>query len=301
MRGMTSTGKNGPQDAPQSRSQAKASRREQMRQEMLRRQAAEQRKARLRTAGVVALVVVIGVAIAVGLTISINGKKDDKAAPSGPAPASVISAITGVSSSVIDAVGKGSSSASPSPLSGAPALTADGKPRVLYVGAEFCPYCAAERWSVVNALSRFGTFTGLGQTSSSSSDVYPNTPTLSFHGATYKSDYLSFTGVEQTDRDKQPLDTLSSADAKIFSTYNPQGGIPFIDYGGTSATSGAGYDPGILQGKTHQQIAAALSDPSSDITKAIIGQANVVTATLCQLTDQKPATVCDAAGVKAAA
>jgi len=52
--------------------------------------------------------------------------------------------------------------------------------------------------AVVVALSRFGTFTNLGVTSSASNDVYPNTPTLSFHGATYNSQYLSFTGVETT-------------------------------------------------------------------------------------------------------
>ena len=40
-------------------------------------------------------------------------------------------------------------------------LTADGKPLVLYVGAEYCPYCAAERCAMVQALSRFGTFSNL--------------------------------------------------------------------------------------------------------------------------------------------
>jgi len=300
MRGMTSTGNNDPQDAPQSRNRAKASRREAMRAQMLQQQAAARRKERMRLIGGVVLVLVVIAAIAIGITVA-NRNNDDTAAPSGPAGTGVISAITDVPASVVDTVGKGTSATAPTALSGAPALTADGKPRVLYVGAEFCPYCAAERWSVVNALSRFGTFTGLGQTSSSSSDSYPNTATLSFHGASYTSDYLSFTGVEETDRDQHPLDTLSDADSKIFKTYNPQGGIPFIDYGGRFTSSGAGYDPQVLQGKTHQQIADALKDPSSDITKAVVGQANVLTATLCQLTDQKPAAVCTAPGVKAAA
>ena len=40
---------------------------------------------------------------------------------------------------------------------GQPALTSGGKPEILYVGAEYCPYCAAERWAMVVALSRFGT------------------------------------------------------------------------------------------------------------------------------------------------
>ena len=41
------------------------------------------------------------------------------------------------------------------------------------MGAEFCPYCATERWSVVMALSKFGTFSHLVGTTSSSTDVDP--------------------------------------------------------------------------------------------------------------------------------
>ena len=45
------------------------------------------------------------------------------------------------------------------PVTGCPAaLTGpSGSPELFYYGAEYCPYCAAERWSVVIALSRFGT------------------------------------------------------------------------------------------------------------------------------------------------
>lgn len=296
---MTSTGNNGPQDGSQSRSQAKASRRAQLHQEMLRQQAAARRKAQLKTAGMVAVVVLVIAAIVIAVVLNTRG--DDEAAPSGPATGDVIGAVTSVSTSTIDAVGKGTSQTAPKAITDQPAMTADGKPRVLYAGGEFCPFCAAERWSVVNALSRFGTFTNLGQTSSTGNDVYPNTATLSFHGASYTSDYLSFTGVELTDRDQQPLDSLSAADQKIFDAQNPDGGIPFIAYGGRFTASGAGYDPQVLQGKTHAEIADALKDPDNDITQAIVGQANVITATLCQLTDQKPAAVCNAAGVKAAA
>ena len=46
---------------------------------------------------------------------------------------------------------------------------------MLYIGAEFCPYCAAMRWSMAVALSRFGTFTPLHGIHSSSTDVDPST------------------------------------------------------------------------------------------------------------------------------
>ena len=97
----------------------------------------------------------------------------------------------------------------------APALTAGGKPRFLDISAESCASCAVERWPIVVALSRFGAWSDLSATLSPSGELYPNTPTLTFHGATYKSRYLSFTGVETRGRDKEngvyeTLDTLSA-------------------------------------------------------------------------------------------
>jgi hypothetical protein len=53
----------------------------------------------------------------------------------------------------------------------------------------------------------------------------------------------------------------------------------------------------VLQGKTMEQIAAALSDPNSDIAKSIDGAANLFTAGLCQLTNNQPANVCTAAPI----
>ena len=71
-------------------------------------------------------------------------------------------------------------------------LTSDGKPRIVYLGAEYCPYCATERWAMVNALSRFGTFKNLKITTSSATDVDANTPTFSFYGSTFTSPYIKF-------------------------------------------------------------------------------------------------------------
>jgi len=40
---------------------------------------------------------------------------------------------------------------------------------VSYVGGEYCPYCAIQRWALLVALSKFGSFTNLdGQVISSS-------------------------------------------------------------------------------------------------------------------------------------
>jgi hypothetical protein len=183
---------------------------------------------------------------------------------------------------------------------------------VLYVGAEYCPFCAAERWPMVVALSRFGTWTGLAGTESGAKDVFPSTQTLSFHGAKFTSDYLTFAGFE-TQTNKQvggqyaPLDKLPAADQKIFDTYNQPpyvesaGGIPFANIGGKYVTSGASFSPELLEGKSRAEIAAALSDPTSDIAKAVVANANVLTAAICKATGAKPADVCTSAGATAGA
>ena len=71
--------------------------------------------------------------------------------------------------------------------------------------------------------------------------------------------------------------------------------------GGSYLSAGASLDPQLLAGKSHRQIAAALSDPASPIALAVDGSANVITAALCKVTGQQPAEVCSATGVTAAA
>jgi hypothetical protein len=232
-------------------------------------------------------------------------------AGTGAASAKVVDAVTSVPATTLDEVGVGAAQGAPTKID-APALTADGKPKVLYVGAEYCPFCAAERWPVIVALSRFGTWSNLAASSSASDDVFPDTPTLSFHGATYTSDHLAFTGVETSTNTRvggqyEPLDELSPADQKIFETYDrppytagSPGGIPFLDIAGEYAFAGASYSPEILAGKSRAQIAAALADPADPIGQAVNGSANVLTAALCEATGGAPTTVCSAPGVKAA-
>jgi hypothetical protein len=210
-----------------------------------------------------------------------------------------------VPSSVLDAIGRGSLTTAPTALHGS-ALTADGKPRVLWVGADYCPYCAAEGWPLAVALSRFGRLTSLGEVSSSPTEVYPNTASISFHGASYTSTLISFTGVETrgteiVNGNYAPLDTLSPADQAIFNRLAPAGALPFLDIGGSYLISGASFDPGILQGKTQARIAADLSDRTSAIARAVDGTANMITAAICRTTANKPASACLSTGVTAAA
>jgi hypothetical protein len=274
--------------------------------------AARQRRILLATAAIGAVIVVVGGLVLFSLVNNGDGKGTTTATPkSSTLPASVLADVTSVPTANSDKVGAAGVTSVPASIK-APALTANGKPRVLYVGAEYCPYCAAERWPVVVALSRFGTWSGLGATTSSAQDVFPSTPTLSFHGAKFTSDVVAFSGYEtQTNKavggKYPPLDTLPAEDQKIFDTYNKPpyvasaGGIPFINIAGKYVVSGASFDPGLLAGKTRAQIAAALADPTSAIGKAVLANANVLTAAICQATGNQPTTVCTSAGVKAGA
>ncbi|TCO35735.1 uncharacterized protein DUF929 [Kribbella steppae] len=270
---------------------------------------AERRKRLLIAFGAVAAVVIVVVGLVVVRLA--GGGQQAAAGPSGSADAQIVSALAAVPSTTFDEVGTAGVQGGPAAIN-ASALTADGKPKVLYIGAEFCPFCAAERWPVAVALSRFGAFGNLGTTHSAGDDVYPNTPTLSFHGATYTSQYLAFTGVETTTNEKvgdqyAPLDTPSAADQQTFETYNQPpyvksgGSIPFIDIGGKYVSSGATYSPEILAGKTQAEIANALKDPSSPIARAVDASANLYTAALCQVTGNQPGNVCTSAAVTAAA
>jgi hypothetical protein len=209
--------------------------------------------------------------------------------------------------SVLDQVGAGKAITPPKALpSGTPALEQDGKPQILYIGAEYCPYCATERWPLVVALSRFGSFTNLGGTESAPApEVFPQTPTFTFHGATYVSDVLSFAGVETNTNQRDPsgggytaLDQATAAqqalvqqfDVNPYST-NP-GAIPFLLIGNRFVSVGASYDPSVLEGLTRDQIARALSDPTSPVAQSVDGAANVLTAAICQATGGAPSSVC---------
>ncbi len=272
----------------------------------------EQRRRLLLAGGAFVLVLVI-----IGALVLVNAMSGGSSTPTASASAGsssaqaasadIVNDISSVPQSTFDAVGVGTASDFPTKAN-PPGTPASGNPRVLYVGAEFCPFCAAERWPMAVALARFGTWSGLGLTTSSASDEFPNTPTLTFHGATLTSSGLTFQGYETTTnqplaggRGYQPLDTLSAADQAIVTAQNSNGSIPFVSFDGQYIQSGASYSPSVIAGKTQAEIAAALSDPKSPISQAIVGAANVLTAAICATTDQQPANVCTSSGVKAGA
>ena len=173
-------------------------------------------------APVVAVLAVVAVLVVVKLTTGGSTVKSGQKTTT--AQSAVVKDVTTVPAAVLNTIGVGTVTTNPIVIKSDP-LTENGKPLVLYVGAEYCPYCATERWGVAVALSRFGTFANLGQTTSSPGDVYPSTASLSFHGATYTSSTIAFTGKELESNQAAngsytKLDKLTAAEQKIFDTYD---------------------------------------------------------------------------------
>lgn len=210
----------------------------------------------------------------------------------------VLSSITSLDPSLFAAISKGSANAQPYPLTGVSPLTGiSGKPIVLYVGGDFCPYCAAQRWALILALSRFGSFGHLDPLVSSEGNV----PTFTFHQADpYTSAYLQLDATEVSDNQGQVLDSLDPDLQQVFNTYNrppyvgSTGSIPFLDVGNRFISVGSYFPPDLLVGHSYQDIATQLHDPSSEIAQGVVGAANLLTAEVCIVTTNQPATVCTA-------
>jgi hypothetical protein len=268
--------------AASAREKAAASRAQQQREDQRRRAIA-----------ILASVVVIAVVAGVIAFIAINHKS--KSGPATAASASVISQLTSVPAPVTDATGAGTAIAAPESIQGGTALDAHGKPTLLYIGAEFCPFCAAQRWALVEALSRFGTFHGLKQITSSEDKI----STFTFTDATYTSKYLNFDAKEQAGQNREPLQKLTSVENTQWNKYLLPGqsgpGYPFLDFNGSYVSPAPMIDPKVVIGKTWSQIAGSLKTESSPVAQAINGAANLTTAAICKLTNNQPATACTAA------
>jgi hypothetical protein len=274
--------------------------------------------------GAVALVVVIIGALFI-VKVTSSSSPNLTYTPVTPAPAQVVADVTTIPLSTWNKVGVSSQFpvSKPTVLSGQSPMTLNGKtPAMLYYGAEYCPYCAAERWVMAATLARFGTWTNLQITASSHSDVYPATNTFSFHGATLDSPYITFSGIEQCTNIPDPSNTGCSGytnlqsptkeEAAILTKYSSSkflpnastsGGIsfPFVDVNNGALFSGASYDPQILAGQTWSNISSGLSDPTNPTTQAILTAGNYMSASICHATHGQPGDVCTSSGVQAAA
>jgi len=193
------------------------------------------------------------------------------------------------------------------PVTGAP-LTQHGKPEALYVATEYCPYCAMENWPLIVALSRFGKFTGLATSRSPEFEHIAPVDSWTFYGSHYTSRYLSFVPVElysnilanpKANPDEREsyrkLQRLTPAQQATFARYDKTGSTPFLDFGNSAVQIGSGsISPQLMAGKSWQQIAAALRQPKTGLGTALLDEADSLTAEICLLTGNRPASACPA-------
>ncbi len=264
----------------------------------LRRRGQRRRQRRLLGGSTAVLLVAAVVAIAV---LSPSSPKPVGNPGSSSSLTSYIQKGVAVTDSTLEAVGLPPTVTAPNSVPDGTSLTQDGKPVVVFVGAEFCPYCALERWALVVALSRFGTFSNLGETiSSSSTDVYPGLKSWSFDGSSFASSSLVFSPAEiysstpnSTGNGYEPLQSLTPLQSQAWTAYASRG-YPFIDIGGKYVALGASANPGVLQNLSLDQIASQLDDPSSAVARAVDGTANYLIAAMCSVTSSSAAPLCTA-------
>jgi len=233
-----------------------------------------------------------------------------------PASSSLLSTLASVPASVFDTVGVSSPTIPVTPphaeggttplwqatVGGAPPL-----PVVFFYGAEFAPYAAVERWPLVLALSRFGTFHQLGLMQSSSTTAFANLSTFTFWNVSYASRYVVLESVERyssldpTGARYLSLETPDARQSAAIAAYGTSApAFPLLDVANRYALSGAGFSPAVLAGLTQDQIAGYLTTPAAPLTQAVVSAANEITAAICSVDGNNPDGVCESKAVLAA-
>lgn len=95
------------------------------------------------------------------------------------------------------------------------------------------------------------------------------------------------------------LEELSAAEQALIAQYDPLCQMPFLDVANSFITVPHSYStPQVIQGMSWQQIAAALTNPNTEVAQSIDGAAVILTAEICEVTGAQPSSVCDAPAVE---
>jgi Domain of unknown function (DUF929) len=274
--------------------QAKLRARERIAAERAARKRAEARRRLLIASATIIAVLAVALAL---VSIGLTATPARPVASESQASSAVVRQVTSVPAALLARV---SDSQAITPLqtvrTSGPPLRIGGKPAIVFVSEESCPFCAAERWSVAVALSHFGTWSHLGSTTSSATDVYPDTATLSFRTAVYQSTELTLRTTELADNAGRPLQAQTPLDTRLIDAFDvppyvnsadQSGAVPFLDIANRYILAGAQYNPQILAGLSAAQIASQLSNPSSPVAQAIDGSARIIIAAIDQVLHTK--------------
>jgi len=245
---------------------------------------------------IIVLVVVAAIIVVIGVSYSLYSLTVKRSDLDGkPVSAAIYASMTQVASSssygpdnscLISACGN---VASPVKSATGAAYTSGGKPIVLYIGGEFCPLCAFQRWPLAIALMRFGNLTGLEYMQSASDDADPNTYTFSFLTAHYTSQYVVFQSYEQEDVNHAPLQTVPLNYTTEFNSY---GAYPYLNFGNRYIVEGSFFEPTAFAGLNWTQIIQQINNPNTQISAQVMSSANAITALICSLTGGSPNSVC---------
>jgi len=181
-------------------------------------------------------------------------------------------------------------------------LTFGGKPEVFYAGSEACPFCGVQRWGMIVGLSQFGTFSNL-HLMQSVATTPPQVRTFTFFGSGYRSAYVSFIPVEVWSNVPKPpglarLQRLTPPEAALLHEFDPPDETPFVDVANRFITDSSTVDPQLIAHKSWTQLAGALTDPNNLSTQVIAGEAEVLTAEVCEATGGNPQLVCSSTVVQ---
>jgi hypothetical protein len=252
--------------------------------------------------GIVIIVLVVITALVGYFIFTQSGAGGGSPLINQPVDPAVANQLSGVSLNTLGAVGSGPAGVTATkPISNPTPLLSGSKPEVLYMGSEYCPFCAAERWSMIVALDKFGNFTGLKYMQSAPApELYPSISTFTFSGATYTSNYIAFVSIEQLDRNHNPLQTATANETSLLTLYDTAQSIPFLDLGNVYSLTGSQFSPvnlrvgGQASGAPYNwtQISSQLDNSSSPIAQSVDGAANRLISAICKIDGGQPSSVC---------
>jgi hypothetical protein len=157
------------------------------------------------------------------------------------------------------------------------------------------------------ALGRFGTFTGVNEIRSANYPPIPPLDSWTFYGSSYSSEYLTFVPVEMRSNVlvSPAADPLKATSYRLLQTLTPAQRVlvnradkanftPFTDFGGQAVMIGSPFFTQMLEHLTWGQLISALRARRGAAAQEVIGAADYLTAELCTLTRDRPATACPA-------
>jgi uncharacterized protein DUF929 len=252
------------------------------------------------------LALVVTGLVVIGILAGVRRGPAGQAAPQNSAAGSpdnrtLLDVLQHIDPQVAGVIGGGGLGKSLVQVKNAPALLgASHHPQVVFLASEGCALCAAQRWSMVIALSRFGSVKDVMLAISSVKESTGPLATFSFRRLQYTSSYIDLVAVETIDADGHPLATLSPADQKVVDTYDvppyvpesARGALPWLDVANRYVMAGSGYPPQVLQNLNWAQIDEKLGNAKDPVTEAVVGNANWITAAICRVTGMSPEAVC---------